>query len=66
MASFDPNRRGHVFHQDECPAAHIAAVGLQQERPLIAPGCQTGAILNNLRLRQLAAFQTGSARCGFE
>jgi len=32
VATADEDRRGQVLHQNEIAAAHVAAIGLQQER----------------------------------
>src|SRR5262245_15178163 len=45
MAAIDRDRGRDILHQDEFASAHIAAIGLQQELPLIAPGRKPGPVV---------------------
>ena len=47
MAPCHEDRGGDVFHQDEIAAAHVAAVGLQQEGALVARRSEARAVVED-------------------
>ena len=47
MSAAHDDRRGDVLHQDIVPAAHVAPVGLQQDRLFVPGGAQPRPVIEN-------------------
>ena len=59
VTSVDDDRGRKVFHQAEIAAAHVAPVGLQQERLLVAPGGEPGAVIEDPAVAAISRIPDG-------